>query len=103
MYPRLSRMAMDYLSIPGKPTPLILYMISEWVAATSVDVERIFSKGRILLSHVRNRLSVQSTRALMCLGSWSLQGYVKNKDIFAVTVLPEVMEEEELEEGWDAI
>lgn len=32
-------------------------------------------------------------------------GYVKDKDILAVTVLPEVIgdEEEELEEGWDAI
>ena len=41
------------------------------IVATSVDVERVFSKGRILLSHVRNRLSVQSTWALMCLGAWS--------------------------------
>ena len=29
--------------------------------ATSVDVERVFSKGRLVLSHVRNGLSVQST------------------------------------------
>ncbi|KAJ7933627.1 hypothetical protein B0H13DRAFT_1592206, partial [Mycena leptocephala] len=35
--------------------------------ATSVDVERVFSRGRLLLSHVWNRLSAQSTRALMCL------------------------------------
>jgi len=44
--------------------------------ATSVGVEQTFSKGRLLLSHVHNRLSVQSTCALMCLGVWSLQGYV---------------------------
>ena len=69
--------------------------------ATSVDVERVFSQGRLLLSHIRSRLSVQSTRALMCLGVWSLLGYVK-----AVVVLPELRadeEEGELELGWDKI
>lgn len=31
-------------------------------------------------------------------------GYVKNKDITAVTILPEVAgDDEELEEGWDII
>jgi hypothetical protein len=73
-------------------------------SATSTDVERVFSQGRIVLSHIRNRLSAESTRALLCLGNWSLLGYVKDKDITAVTVLPElVAEEEELEQGWDAI
>ena len=56
------------------------------------------------MSHVRNRLSSQSTCALLCLGNWSILGYIKDKDILAVTVLPEVVgEEEELEEGWDVI
>jgi hypothetical protein len=73
------------------------------ILATSVDVERTFSQGRLLLSHVRNRLSVQSTRALLCLGVWSLMGYVKDKDIKLATVLPEVDEEEDLVEDWDAI
>ena len=75
-------------------------------SATSVDVERTFSQGRLLLSHVRNRLSVQSTRALLCVGVWSLMGYVKDKDIRAVTVLPEVIsddEDPELAYDWDAI
>ena len=72
--------------------------------ATSVDVERVFSCSRILLSHVRNRLSAQTTRALMCLGTWSLMGYIKDNDIKAVTVIPEVEgEEEELADSWDAI
>jgi hypothetical protein len=67
-------------------------------------VERVFSKGRILLSHVRNGLSVQSTRALICLGNWSLLGYVHDKDVLAVTVLPALRgAEEELHDGWDAI
>ena len=42
------------------------------------------------MSHVRNRLSVQSTRALLCLGVWSEMGYVRTEDIKAATVLPEV-------------
>src|SRR6202522_3437112 len=74
--------------------------------ATSVDVERVFSKGRILLSHVRNRLSVQSTRPLICLGAWSLMGYVKDSDVKAVTVLPDLKEgedEEPLSDNWDNI
>lgn len=67
-------------------------------------MERVFSKGRILLSHLRSRLSVQSTRALLCVGDWSLKGYVKSCDVKAAAVLPEVEgEEEELKEEWDVI
>jgi hypothetical protein len=69
-----------------------------------VDVERVFSRGRLVLSHVRSRLGVQSTRALLCLGEWSKLGYVKDEDVKAVTVQPEVDgEEDELEENWDKI
>ena len=72
----------------------------------SVDVERVFSQGRLLLSHIRSRLSVQSTRALMCLGVWSLLGYVKDSDVKAVVVLLELRadeDEDELEIDWDRI
>ncbi|KAG5634133.1 hypothetical protein H0H81_003202, partial [Sphagnurus paluster] len=51
--------------------------------------------GRILLSHIRNRLSVQSTRALLCLGTWSLMGFVQDSDVKAGVILPEVEEENE--------
>jgi hypothetical protein len=74
--------------------------------ATSVGVERVFSQGRLILSHVRSRLSVQSTRALMCLSGWSLLGYVKDSDVKAVTALAEVprnQPEEDLASDWDAI
>ena len=74
--------------------------------ATSVGVERTFSRGRLLLSHVRNRLSAQTTRALMCLGVWSKLGYVQDKDIHKITALEEVVGEEMMEElsnNWDAI
>jgi hypothetical protein len=75
-------------------------------AATSVDVERVFSQGRIILSHLRNRLSVQSTCALMCLGAWSLRGYVKDSDIKAIVTLPELpvdAKEDDLAVGWDMV
>lgn len=74
--------------------------------ATSVDVERVFSQGRIVLSHLRSRLSVQSTRALMCIGVWSCLGYVKDSDIAAAVMQPEVPvneKEGQLVPGWDSI
>ncbi|GLB45613.1 putative hAT family C-terminal dimerisation region [Lyophyllum shimeji] len=91
MYPVLSRMALDYLTIP----------------ATSVDVERVFSRGRLLLSHVRSRLSAQTTRALLCLGSWSLLGLVKDTDVLAVSSMNDVEGDADaeiaLDDGWDSI
>jgi hypothetical protein len=40
----------------------------------------------------------------MCIGAWSLMGFVKDSDIRAVVALPEVDgKEEELEDDWDAI
>ncbi|KIK80336.1 hypothetical protein PAXRUDRAFT_125061, partial [Paxillus rubicundulus Ve08.2h10] len=89
VYPHLSRMALDYLTIP----------------ATSVNVERLFSRGRLLLSHVRSRLSAQSTRALLCLGMWSELKIIKTEDVMKVSALPDVEgdEEEVFEDGWDRI
>ena len=55
-------------------------------------------------SHFCNWLLVQSTWALMCLGAWSLLGYVWDSDIKAVTMLPDLKEgeeEEPLDEYWD--
>jgi hypothetical protein len=72
-YPRLHRMALDFLSIPGLLShPSSGPSHSSNSLATSVDVERLFSRGQPVLSHTRSRLSVASTRALLCLGSWSL-------------------------------
>ena len=61
-YPHLSRMALNYLSIPGRWNLQHLFMLlTRYLTATSVDVECIFSHGRLLLSHVHSQLSVQST------------------------------------------
>jgi hypothetical protein len=70
---------------------LLLVLIDPTLpTATSVDVERLFSRGRLVLSHTRSRLSVASTRALLCLGSWSLAGLVRDEDVAAVVRLDEV-------------
>ncbi|KAL1937246.1 hypothetical protein VTO73DRAFT_13915 [Trametes versicolor] len=89
VYPNLSRMDLDYLSIPG----------------TSVDIERAFSRGRIILPHLRNGLSANSIRAILCLGEWSLLNLVKDEDISAEVKVPGLEGEEdvELENGWDSI
>ena len=107
IYPRLSRMAMDYLSIPGKHS---LFVVNGFphpdinLTATSVAVERTFSQGRLVLSHVRSRLCVQSTHALLCVGVWSVLGYVKDSDVKAAAVFPEVDgKEDELTEDWDSL
>lgn len=71
-------------------------------SATSVDVERAFSRGRRLLTHVRSRLSAQTTRALMCLGDWVRWDLVKSQDIVDVSKLAEVADDRldyDMEEG----
>ena len=86
---------------------IVLLIGNNFFIATSVDVERVFSQGRLLLSHIRSRLSVQSTRALMSLGIWSKLGFVTDSDIKAtVIVLPELRAEEDeddLKITWDRI
>ena len=57
-------------------------------------VERVFSKGRLVISHVRNRLSAQSTRALLCLGYWSKLGFVGLEDLKVGASLPDAKDEE---------
>lgn len=74
-------------------------------AATSVDVEWLFSQGHVLLSHIHNHLSSQSVQALICLGSWSWMGLVKDADLKKVVMMKDVVEGKDhvLPEGWDVI
>ena len=99
IYPCLSRMALNYLSVPGMhyTTSLTSVLLLTALLATSIDVEHLFSRGQLLLSHVRSCLSVNSTWALLCLGTWSHLGLVKNEDILKVGMLPEVDNEDETE------
>jgi hAT family C-terminal dimerisation region len=65
IYPSLSRMALDYLSVP----------------ATSTAVERVFSRGRQLLPFTRCALSAASMRMYLCLGSWCRAGLIRAEDL----------------------
>ncbi|KAF8587511.1 hypothetical protein K439DRAFT_1337968 [Ramaria rubella] len=40
------------------------------VAASSVDAERAFSKGRLAVNHLQHNTSSQTFRAKVALGSW---------------------------------
>ena len=56
-------------------------------------MERVFSQGRLLLSHVHSRLSIHSTCALLCLGQWSALGLIRDCDMKAGIRLDEAEEE----------
>ena len=68
-------------------------------------MERIFSQGRLLLPYVRNRLTSESTRALLCIGEWSKRGLVKDADIKVAALQPglDCLREPPLTAGWDNI
>lgn len=68
-------------------------------------MERLFSRGRQLISPQRNRLSGKSIRALLCLGEWSRMGLVRDKDIMnvAVDTVAEGDFDFEPEDGYDQI
>lgn len=83
---------------------LLALMLISCPLATTVDVERVFSRGRLVLPHVRNRLAVQSTRASLCVGIWSSLGLIEDSDIRKSVGKDDVVgEEDDLPDGWDAI
>jgi hypothetical protein len=67
----LSRMGLDFLSIPG--TILCLCPIHKLMipSATSTDVEQAFSKGGLTVSRFWHSLSDKSTCTSTVLGSWA--------------------------------
>ena len=94
-YPRLWRMARDYLTIPGKYSLFYSLPYRRKMLASSVAVERVFSKGRLLMSHIRNRLSGDSTRALLCLGAWTKSGFVETLDLKHAASLPDAKDDDQ--------
>jgi hypothetical protein len=69
----LSRMALNFLSIPGRYVLSIrCFFADQLPVATSTDVERAFSKGGLTVSRFRHSLSDASTRASTVLGSWAV-------------------------------
>ena len=100
-------MALDYLTVPGEvlyALSFLLFIYSIFFIATSVEVERLFSKGWLLLSQTRNRLSVKTTRAVLCLGAWSSMGLIKDLDIQNVCLEEEVNgTDEDIVAEWELI
>lgn len=88
-------MALDYLSIPRKSLSAYnsLCLTVPQLRRSLLNIS--FSQGRILISHIRNCLSAQTARALMCLGAWSRDGMIHARDLVAVTITPAVVEEGE--------
>ncbi len=72
-----------------------------------MDVERIFSRGHVILSYLRNRLSVQMVQALLCIDEWIKVGIIKEKHIHDAIKGSKEMEEDDeamyVEDGWDNI
>jgi hypothetical protein len=79
------------------------YLLSDF-QATLIDVEHMFSQGRLLLSHVRSHLSIHSTCVLLCLGKWSTLDLIKDSDLRACITGNEADEaEDDVAEGWDRV
>ncbi|KAG8698697.1 hypothetical protein FRC08_005760 [Ceratobasidium sp. 394] len=53
-HPRVYSMALDYLTAP----------------ASSVDAERAFSNGRLMVNHLQHQMSSRTFQAKMAVGSW---------------------------------
>ncbi len=89
---------------PSVSADVVLYLTA--VPATSIDVERVFSRGRFLLPYTRNRVKGQTMRALMCLGAWSPADLITADHLKASTAQPEVDNDDsdyEMDPGWDAV
>lgn len=72
--------------------------------ATSVDVERLFSRGRVILNHMRNSLDPRMFCAMLCLGEWIGAGVIQYEDLkVAVGGLLDISDDVELPVGWDKI
>jgi len=76
-------MARDYLSIPGTSTSVLLLHLCDQcrIAATTVDVERLLSRGRLMLQHTRNCCRAARVRSLICLGNWLHHNLVSDEVI----------------------
>ena len=84
VYPRLSAMGFDYLSVPGKVLPLSNLestLRADLVLAMSTLVEHVFLQGRQLLHFTRNRLSARFIWAFLCFGDWSHKDMVNTSDV----------------------
>jgi hypothetical protein len=77
----LARMGMDICGCPGQSLS-VRKCLSDIEIATSTDVERAFSGGRLTVSRMRHSLSSESTRASTVLGSWvKVDGLIPEQEL----------------------
>lgn len=91
VYPNLAKLAISVHLAMGTWSLSLLSSISPltYFVASSVSVERTFSRGRILISHLCNQLRPGTIQALMCFGDWS------RLDLFKPAELVAMLEEED--------
>ena len=73
MYPKLSHMAFDYLSVPDMCIRSIMLTNQ---TATSTAVECLFLQGHQLLHFTRSCLSLAMIHSFLCFGDWSWKDLV---------------------------
>ena len=80
VYPKLSAMAFNFLSVPGMSYLLVLKFQLIIFKAMSTAVERLFSHGQQLLHFTRNCM----IHAFLCLGDWGKRDLIDMPEIVAV-------------------
>ena len=84
VYPKLSAMAFNFLSVPGMLYLLMLRFKLIIFKAMSTTVERLFSQGWQLLHFTRNCMSPSMIHAFLCLGDWGKRDLIDMPEIVAV-------------------
>lgn len=69
-FPRLSRMAVDVLSIP----------------TSSAEIERVFSLSKLVITSQRHRMALSTLEAIICLKAWARQGLFQWGDMLPIAI-----------------
>ena len=72
VYSNLSKLGISVHLVMGMSSSYVTHILflTSYIAST-VSVKCSFSRGQILISHLRNCLRSNTIRALMCFGDWS--------------------------------
>lgn len=79
---QLARMAIDYLTVPGKSCRRSRHSAdSDYAPATSVDIERLFSHAGLTVTPRRESLGEETTREIVSVGRWFSDGLVPTEKL----------------------
>ena len=84
VYPKLSAMTFNFLSVPGMLYLLVLKFQLIIFKATSTTVECLFLQGQHLLHFTWNRMSPSMIHAFLCLGDWGKRDLIDMLEIVVV-------------------